>query len=137
MEARDSVIYLQTAIVGAMLFAAFANSWRAFLYLAAVNISLWLFLGLYREDRARFAAVFSLIVLAIMLVGKTLILYYYDVYYGSIPEFVAGMHPGMFVMVVMFFVLYIVPVGYALFFDRILPEDDWKKFVERYRYEEG
>ncbi|MCS7119355.1 MAG: hypothetical protein RMH75_04935 [Archaeoglobaceae archaeon] len=121
MEFRDWLV-LGICITSILLITtALVNFWQIFAYLMAINLSLWLILGA-SNSRKREAIFVGVSALMIWIICISLIFYYWGLFYKRVPDFwIAGMHPGFFVMFPLMWLLIFIPttLGYALLFNRL------------------
>lgn len=134
MEFRDWLVLGIGVSSLLLIVAALNNWWQAFAVLIAINLSIWLILGASNAKRKEAVAI-GLSALLIWLVCISTIFYYWGLFYKKIPEFwIAGMHPGFFIMFPVMWLLIFIPttLGYAILFDRINRPafEEFKKRIE-------
>uniref|UniRef100_A0A7V4KBR5 Uncharacterized protein n=2 Tax=cellular organisms TaxID=131567 RepID=A0A7V4KBR5_FERPE len=132
---RDKLVLAIGVTLFLMLLAAMTNSWKAFGYLMALNLSLWLVFGAMKgEDKIGPAIWLGFIAFIIWAGCLSVIFYYWGLFKGTLPSFtIGGMHPGFFVLFPLMWLLSFIPVTlcYALLFDKwILPEESWNEYLE-------
>ena len=138
---REKVLAVNGVVMLLMLLTAFTNSWQILGYLVGLSLTLWLVLGVMRENELGPASWLGAMLFAFWAVCITLIFRYWAEFRGQFPDFtVAGMHPGFFVLFPVMWLLLFIPgtLSYALLFDRwILSDETWNEFKTKVREIEG
>jgi len=132
---RGRILILNGTVMLLMLLAAFANAWQILGYLVGLSLTLWLVIGVMRENELGPALWLGAMLFVSWAVCITLIFKYWAEFRGQFPEFtIAGMHPGFFVLFPVMWLLLFIPgtLSYALIFDKwILSEDTWNEFKKK------
>jgi hypothetical protein len=135
MDVREKVLYLQAILLFLMLVTALTNMWLVFGYIMALHLSLWFVIGIARNGGVKNALVIAVPTFLIWSVCFSLIVYYWQMFRGTFPEFtIAGMHPGFFILFpVMWLLLFIVTtLSYPFVFEKwIISEKDWEEFLKK------
>ncbi|MFN3383376.1 MAG: hypothetical protein ACK401_00595 [Archaeoglobaceae archaeon] len=134
MKFREGLVFGIGITSFLLVIVALLNYWQIFGYLMAVNLSLWLILGA-SNSRRKEAIIIGVLSLLIWVICLSLIFHYWALFYKKIPDFwIAGMHPGFFVLFpVMWLLIYIATtVSYAILFKKLIEPafEEFKKKIE-------
>ncbi len=116
-----------------MFVTAVINAYKAFGYLAVLNMGLYVALAAAKNKKYSIMA--GAIVFFMQATFLSLVFYYWELYRGVFPQFtILGMHPGFFIMFPVWWIVgfTVMSLLYVLLFERaLLSEEDIKKFNEK------
>ncbi len=132
----DRILLVQGVITLLLAVTALTNAYKAFGYLALLNLSIWLVLATSTKN-VKYGIAVGGATFVVSSICLSLIFYYWELYKGVFPDFtILGMHPGFFVLFPTWWLLLFVLVTlmYPLLFEKaVLSEEDVKKFEEKYK----
>lgn len=130
----DKIVVAIGIVTLLMLLAGLTNAYKAFGYLAIINMGLYIMLAAATKN-AKYGMIAGIIVIFTQATFLTLVFYYWELYYNVFPEFrILGMHPGFFVMFPMWWIVgfAVMSILYIVLFEKvILSVEDIKKFIKK------
>lgn len=134
-KVKDKLIIAIPILLFSAVVLALSEKGLLSIYLVIAIDCILFILGLTEGEYINKKLVFILLFgwLAIILVGITGMIYYYNLYGNNTPNFtLLGMHPSFFYMIIFFWIgnLLYISLGLLLLRDIWLSQEKWDKFVE-------
>lgn len=140
LNTLDKLVIAIGIVTILMFVTAVMNAYKAFGYLAVLNMGLYIALaGSAKNPKYGYMA--GAIVFVMQAIFLSLVFYYWELYKGVFPSFtILGMHPGFFVMFPVWWLtgFAVMSILYLLLFEKaLISEEDVRKFKEKIQKLEG
>lgn len=134
LNTLDKLVVAIGIVTILMFVTAITNAYKAFGYLAVLNMGLYIALAGSAKN-VKYGAIAGIVVFIMQATFLSIVFYYWELYRGVFPQFtILGMHPGFFVMFPVWWItgFAVMSLLYILFFEKaLISEEDVKKFNEK------